>query len=128
MANDPKKFRIPKDFTLFGHKYVVVLEENLFTKENCYGTADEDAKKIRIQKQGMCDLTHEGVKGAPAKTISIEITDEVIIETFYHELCHIILDALGEEKLSHNERFVNMMGKSFLEIYLSANYEEEKKE
>jgi hypothetical protein len=124
VANDPKKFRIPKEFTLFGSKYIVTIEDKLFETESCYGTADDDLKRIRLQKVGPATRISEedGVK----HEANIIVTDEVLIETFYHELCHIILDALGEEELSLNEKFVNMLGKSFLEVYLSSNYEEEK--
>jgi hypothetical protein len=53
------------------------------------------------------------------------ITDDTLIETFFHELVHIILDATGEIELTENERFVNMMGKSLLEIYQTSNYEKD---
>jgi hypothetical protein len=123
VANDPKIFRIPKEFTLFGSKYVVVIEDDLFSKEDCYGFADDDMKKIKLQKKGIATKIKEenGVKTES----QIDVTDEVIIETFYHELCHIIFDALGEEELSANEKLVNMMGKAFLEIYLSEVYDEQ---
>ena len=102
------------------------MEDELFVKESAYGTADEDAKRIRIQKIGIVEKKYPETEGTPAESVQILITDEVIIETFYHELCHIIFDAIGEDELSQNEKLVNMMGKSFLELYLSANYEEEK--
>lgn len=123
MANDPKKFRIPKEFTLFGHQYSVVMDNNLFDKENCYGIADDDLKLIRIQKKKRV-AKWDGVD--PKKKVFVDITDEVIVETFYHELSHIILDAIGEEKLSHNEKLVNMMGKALLEIYLYSVYEKQR--
>lgn len=129
MANDPKNFRIPKEFTLFGHRYTVIIEDDLFKREECYGEADEDAKTIRIQKIGTVIRSDEYKDENGEKKItpvSVVITGEVLLETFYHELCHIIFDALGEYELSMNEKLVNMMGKSFLEVYLSANYEEEK--
>ena len=53
------------------------------------------------------------------------ITEETMIETFFHEVVHIILDSTGELKLSQNEKFVNMMGKAWLEIYLSSVYEKD---
>lgn len=129
MANDPKNFRIPKEFTLFGHRYTVIIEDDLFKREECYGEADEDAKTIRIQKIGTVFRMdeYEGKDGEnKINPVSVVITSEVLLETFYHELCHIIFDALGEYELSMNEKLVNMMGKSFLEVYLSSNYEEEK--
>jgi hypothetical protein len=122
VANDPKKFRIPKEFTLFGHRYSVVMDDDLFDKENCYGLADDDLKLMRLQKKKRV-AKWDGVNPKKKKKVFIDITDEVVIETFYHELSHIILDAMGEDKLSHNEKLVNTMGKAFLEIYLYSVYE-----
>jgi hypothetical protein len=42
-------------------------------------------------------------------------------------MVHIILDATGEEDLSENEKFVNIVAKCMLEIYLSSVYEKESK-
>ena len=58
-----------------------------------------------------------------AVTSSVNITPEIVIETYYHELAHIVFDAIGEEELSDNEKLINMIGKAFLEIYLSSRYE-----
>lgn len=102
------------------------MEDELFNKESCYGQADDDIKRIRIQKKGVVTRMDEDEDSKESKPTLVEITDAVLVETFYHELCHIIFDALGEYELSQNEKLVNMMGKSFLEVYLSAAYEEEK--
>jgi hypothetical protein len=48
-----------------------------------------------------------------------------VIETFFHEITHIILDAMGEDLASENEKLVNIMGKAWLEIYLSLKYEKD---
>ncbi len=122
MFNKDKQIRIPKEFTLFGHKYKVVVSSSLFDTTSCYGLADDDTKVIEIQD------TREVIKRSEEDGVTSEyrffITNETMIETFFHELTHAILDALGEEELSNNEKFVNMMGKAWLEIYLSAQYEE----
>ena len=125
MANNPKKFKIPREFTLFGHKYVVEVVEDLFEKSNCYGTADEDLKKIHIQSKKTLKRTIK--ENGKEIHHNLEMTDENFVETYYHELIHIILDALGEERLSKKEPFVNMMGKALLEIYLSSKYEQNSK-
>ena len=109
------------------------MESDLFHNESCYGQADEDVKRIRIQKKGSVTRQDEEDEEDDAgnkkiNLVSVEITDEVLIETFYHELSHIIFDALGEYELSQNEKLVNMIGKAMLEVYLSAAYEEEIKE
>lgn len=125
MANDPKQFQIPKEFTLFGHRYSVEVMHDLFDKTHCYGTADDDLKKITIQSKKKITRTIKE-KG---KEISHELsmTPENFVETYYHELTHIIFDALGQEKLSQNESLVNMIGKAFLEIYLTSIYEQNSK-
>lgn len=125
MFNPAKKIIIPKEFTLFGHKYVVILDDDLFEKENIYGDADEDLKQIRLQNIGEVSRRYE--ENGKINEVKIKITEETLTETFFHEVTHIILDAAGENELSENERFVNIMGKALLEIYLSSVYEKDSK-
>jgi hypothetical protein len=120
-----KKIHIPKEFTLFGHKYEVRLEDDLFEKENCYGNADEDLKLIRLQNIG--EATRKYEEDGKIYNSKIVITENTLAETFFHEMVHIILDATGEEDLSENEKFVNIVAKCMLEIYLSSVYEKESK-
>jgi hypothetical protein len=121
--NTDKKLHIPKEFTLFGHKYSVVIKKDLFETENCYGLADDDLKQITLQDPGEVKKKYEE-DGNIVETKFI-ITEETMIETFFHEVVHIILDASGEHELSENEKFVNIMGKAWLEIYLSSVYEKD---
>lgn len=124
MENDIKKFRIPKSFNLFGHEYNVLMCDDLFNAKGFYGSADDDLKTILIQKAGKVhkhDIDED-------EDIYFEITDKTVVETFYHELVHIIFDAIGETKLSENEALVNMVSKAMLEIYLSSKYEKDSEE
>lgn len=123
MLNPDKIIKIPSEFTLFGHKYKVVMCNNLFEDEDCYGTADGDLKLIRLQSTGSVIRRYE--EDGKSYENTLIITDDTLIETFFHELVHIILDATGEIELTENERFVNMMGKSLLEIYQTSNYEKD---
>ena len=123
MLNPNKKINIPKEFTLLGHKYTVVIKKDLFEKEDCYGNADEDLKLIQIQDLG--EVTKRYKEDGKMVERKLIITEETMIETFFHEVVHIILDSTGELKLSQNEKFVNMMGKAWLEIYLSSVYEKD---
>lgn len=125
MFNPEKKLNIPKEFVLFGHKYTVRMEDDLFQKEDCYGTADEDLKLIRLQNIGVVSKSYE--EDGKMVEYKIIITPETVAETFFHEVLHIALDATGEEELSLNERFVNITGKALLEIYLSSHYEQTSK-
>ena len=129
MFDQNKKLNIPKNFILFGHKYTVVIKKDLFETENCYGNADEDLKLIQIQDLG--EVTKRYKEDGKMVERKLIITEETMIETFFHEVVHIILDSTGELNLSQNEKFVNMMGKAWLEIYLSSVYDQkdsEKKE
>ena len=123
MLNPIKKINIPKEFTLLGHKYTVVIKKDLFETEDCYGNADEDLKLIQIQDLG--EVTKRYKEDGKMVERKLIITEETMIETFFHEVVHIILDSTGELNLSQNEKFVNMMGKAWLEIYLSSVYEKD---
>ena len=121
MLNPDKKIKIPSEFTLFGHRYKVVIIKDLFETEECYGSADDDLKIIKLQDTGSVIRRYE--EDGESIEDPMIITEETLVETFFHEVVHIILDASGELELSKNERFVNMMGKAWLEIYLTSNYE-----
>lgn len=122
MFDQNKKLNIPKNFILLGHKYSVVIKKDLFETEGCYGNADEDLKLIQLQDMGTVTRRYEE-NGKTFET-SMDITEEMVIETFFHEVMHIIFDAMGEEELSENEKLVNILGKAWLEIYLSSVYDE----
>lgn len=126
MTNSITNFKIPKKFVLFNHTYSVIFEDDLYEKESCFGIADEDFKVIRLQSKAKIKSRREieNVDGGK-KTIDIyfELTDEMIIEVFYHELIHIIFLSLNYTKLSDNEILVNMMAKAMLDIYLNSVYE-----
>ena len=126
MFNTNKKIQIPKEFTLFGHKYNVIIKQDLFETEQCYGQADDDLKQIILQDVGEVKKIYKEA----GKTIEkkMMITNEVLVETFFHEIAHVMLDAAGETKLSGNEQFVNIIGKAWLEIYLSSVYEKDSQE
>lgn len=98
--------------------------DSLFETEGTYGTADDDMKQICLQTPGVVKKRYkDDVRGDVVDEITI--TPEILIETFFHEVTHIMLDAMGEDTLSENERFVNLMGKLWLEIYLSSVYEKD---
>lgn len=123
--NDPKDFKIPSSFCLFGHKFTVVIVDDMFEKEDRYGDIDHDTKLIRIQRKKSVTKTYKDNK--KDKSVIIELTDETVIETLFHEMAHAILESLGECKLSDNEALVNMIGKAMLEIYLTSEYTDNKK-
>ena len=123
--NEPKKnFKFPKEFTLFGHKYKIVFVPGLYEKESVYGDIDDSSRLIRLQPIARVINPENAVFG---RTGEAQITEEDVVETFFHEVIHAVLDGMGEDTLSENEKFVNMMGKALLEVYLSSVYEESDK-
>lgn len=124
MKNSPADFRIPKSFVLLGHKYKIVQVPDLLAEEDVYGDEDYSGRQIRIQPKAMVPSEYTHPRKGPQSCV-IEVTDEQVIDTYFHETFHAILDSIGEEELSENEKFVNLVAKAMLEIYLSSDYEEE---
>lgn len=122
MVNNPKNFRFPKSFTLFGHKYRIQFVSDLYHTDDAFGYYDDDTKLIRIQSTGILKKDVE-VRPGVFETLEFEVTDELAVESFFHELSHAILDAIEENDLSVNEKLVGLMGKALLEIYLYSEYE-----
>lgn len=52
---------------------------------------------------------------------------ESMVNTFYHELTHAILDTMGETELSSNEKFVNAFAGFLTEAVRSFKFNEETK-
>ena len=103
---------IPKSFQLLGHIYKVEICDKLYETDDAYGDCDVEKKLIRIQKIGSVNR----IDKKTGKLLgTIEITEEDFIETFFHELTHVILYNIGEEKLFNNEKFVGLMGRCFME-------------
>ena len=99
MGNSPEHFKIPRSFTLLGHKYRIEIVPDLYTSDDAYGDVDYDTKRIRIQKDGHMSKTYDRKEDDPVE-VNFVITKETTIETFYHEVVHAILDSIGETELS----------------------------
>lgn len=84
--------KIPKSFKLFASTVEVVFDNTQMSNESTLGTADCYKRKITL-----CD-TYKGEK----------LKKDVILESFYHEKVHMILDSMGEHNLSANEKFVEI--------------------
>lgn len=79
-------------------------------------------QEIRIIEENMCEKGTSLGESIPASGIikiyntygsGFKQSNSSKINTFYHELTHCILDAMGEYKLSRNEKFVTTFS-SFL--------------
>ena len=86
--------KIPKNFKLFATTINVVYNNSL-----SYSSRLGDCSYI----DGLINLCNK-YKGE-------KLTDNAVLDTFYHEKVHVILDSMGEHKLSENEKFVEVFSK-----------------
>lgn len=87
--------RIPKSFKLFASKIDVVFDNQRMNDKDCYGLAEYSNTKITLSD------TH-------GTTL---LSEDRIMDTFYHEKVHMILDTMHERELSENEKFVDTFAK-----------------
>lgn len=97
--------RIPKSFQLFGHTIEVSLEDEYIVhrEQLCRGLWCPEQNKIRL---------------ANAK----DQADSILHQTLWHEMVHAVLDRLGEDELSNNEKLVDLLGQAFYQINITAKY------
>jgi hypothetical protein len=101
--------KIPKIIHLYGQPIEVAYDPKLAYRECLRGKADHLINKIYIQPQ---DRTNT-------------ITREMMEQTFFHELVHIILDHMSREKLNNDEAFVNIFSLLLHQALSTAEYEGE---
>ena len=77
--------------------------DNLYESNDCYGYADPEKKLICLQKTGY--VTRKFKENGKEIVEQVLITEEDLIETYFHELVHIVLNVMGENRLYSNERF-----------------------
>ena len=97
---------VPKSFFIFGHEFSIVFQDELIQEEEAVGTYRHGKHLITIQNNK---------KGATILKSRQE-------QTFFHELTHCILDQMGEEKLYHNEKFVDLFSQCLHQILKTAKY------
>lgn len=99
--------RIPKSFKLFATPIEVVFDNNRMQDMGCYGLAEYSFSKITLAD--MYELK--------------PLSHGKIMDTFYHEKVHMILDTMGEGELSRNEKFVDTFAKLLRQSDETAEYE-----
>lgn len=87
--------KIPKHFTLFATKISIVFDNKYCNDKSQYGESDYSASKITLSTTEKLTPLSEGK----------------ILDTFYHEKVHIILDTMHEYEKSKDERFVDQFAK-----------------
>lgn len=87
--------KIPKKFKLFGTTYKVIWNNKRMNDKEVYGLSDYSRSEITL-----------------STTIGTEkLNEDKIMDTFYHERTHAILDMMNEKELSSNEKFVDVFSK-----------------
>lgn len=89
------KRNIPISFKLFATKISVVFDDSHLIEKNALGESSFSESKIRLA----------------TKTWRNDLPDEVILDSFYHEKVHMILDTMGRDELSKDEEFVEVFSR-----------------
>ena len=97
--------KIPKKFKILGYTIKVKYKKDLCALNDVYGFAEYRKNTIRLQK----------VMGI--------YTKNQIEATFYHEVVHFILNAMGEDELKSNEKFVGLFADMLHQIEKTSKYE-----
>ena len=87
--------KIPKKFKVFASTIDVVYDSNRLSNEQLLGDCSYQDGKISVCDEYKGEL----------------VPDSCVVDTFYHEKIHIILDAMGEHELSRNEKFVEVFAR-----------------
>ena len=98
---------IPKKFRLFATTYNIKWNDEKLNDKQVYGLSDYGKAEIILCKK---------IRGEA-------LSKERIIDTFYHERTHAILDAMDERELSENEKFVDVFSKLLRQADESAEFE-----
>ena len=98
--------KIPKSFKLFATTINVIFDNERMNNEGLLGLSE-----IMLS---LISLTNK-YKGKNLK-------DETIIDTYYHEKVHMILDAMGEFELSKNEKFVQLLASLLRQVDETSEY------
>jgi hypothetical protein len=99
--------KIPKRFKLFAATINIEWDNKLMNQKDSYGEAHYSQSKIILSN------TH-GVE---------PLSQDKILDTYYHEKVHIILDTMNERELSRNEKFVDVFAKLLRQSDETAEYE-----
>lgn len=98
---------IPKKFTVLNHTFKVRMVDNIVTNgEVRLGECCKDLCVVDI-------ATHSHTDPIP---------DSVMEHTFFHEITHVILDIMGEERLSSDEKFVDVFSGLLHQVIKTSKY------
>ena len=85
-----------------------------------------EVRKVEILDRnylGECRIAEGVIEVAEKYDRNTPISETCQINSFLHEAVHAILDTMGENDLSNNEKFVCTFSSFLTEIFLSAEYD-----
>jgi len=97
------EFKIPKTFQLHGLTIKVRFDDLHLSRVDRIGESDYDKNELVLMS------AHEG------------LSSTMVEQTFFHELTHMILDCMGEHKLSGNEKFVHNFSCLLHQFFVTQN-------
>lgn len=97
---------IPKRFKLFGTTYNIVWDNKKMNDLELYGQTNYSRSEIILTNVNGLD----------------PLSDDKMMDTFYHEKLHAILDMMNERDLSTNEKFVDVFAKLLRQADETAEY------
>lgn len=99
--------KIPKSFKLFATDITIEWDNKRMNDKQNYGESDYSTSKITLSHTNGVEVLSEGK----------------ILDTFYHEKVHMILDTMNERELSKNEKFVDVFSKLWRQADETAVFE-----
>lgn len=94
--------KIPRRFKLHGHTIRVELVDDLEDNAGCYGRWHENRLLIELQNPETTDTAFSN-----------------LLQAFWHEVTHAVLDLGGYGDLSADERLVDLLGHGITQTLLT---------
>lgn len=98
--------KIPKKFKVFASTINVGYDNVRLSNEGLLGDCSFSDNQINICSEYKCE----------------KVSDCCMLDSFYHEKVHIILDAMGEHELSKQEKFVEVFARLLRQSDESAEF------
>lgn len=111
MARKPFKGIIPSRFHVGGIEYEVEFVTNEYNNSN-FGRIEYHTSKIKLQRE----------------MSNVPISTNQLTQTFWHEVVHGILDAMGEIEKNNNEQFVCCFSSILNEVIQSCEMDDNEHE
>jgi len=92
---------VPKTFELLGHTITVTIRKDLYDECDCYGRWTRGKHLIELQE------------------VNKDVTKSFQMQTFWHEVAHAILENIGEDKQSEDEKYVDLWGQCIHQVLKS---------